>query len=224
MRNVHIDALRGYCLVVMMIDHLRFQGLVRFTYGSYTASLTRQTASFLSRLWLRPGIIPAWRKAWVGARRRCAPSGEHDSFISPTFCLRQAGYPRRDVRDFIRPRIPRSLALAPGIGLSSQSQLMARRILLRHSAALRRHDVARAPDASVLSWARNGLDGHPQRNRVVVDSTQEWSLLRGSRLWVCGTQSVFRVGNFYSSLASRWVALSVAKGYLNGSSQVGVGV
>ena len=35
MRNLHLDALRGYCLMVMTVDHLRFRGLTQYTHASY---------------------------------------------------------------------------------------------------------------------------------------------------------------------------------------------
>jgi hypothetical protein len=35
MRNLHLDALRGYCLLVMTIDHLKIYGLCRITTGTF---------------------------------------------------------------------------------------------------------------------------------------------------------------------------------------------
>lgn len=75
MRNVHLDALRGYCLVVMMIDHLRFQGLLRFTYGSYGFFDAADGFVFISALvaasyYSRLSENRGWRAATGRALRR----------------------------------------------------------------------------------------------------------------------------------------------------------
>jgi hypothetical protein len=50
MRNNHLDALRGYCLLAMTVDHLKVPGLARFTSGSFGLFDTAEGFIFISGL------------------------------------------------------------------------------------------------------------------------------------------------------------------------------
>ena len=77
MRNLHLDAVRGYCLVVMTIDHLRIYGLHHLAYATFGFFDGAQgfifisglvAGSYYSQLAERSGVAAMTRRALRRAR------------------------------------------------------------------------------------------------------------------------------------------------------------